>query len=149
MRRISEGQNDLLGGMLGETRGDGGEKPVQGDCYFALVDEADSILIDEARTPLIISALPTEEERAAVECYKWSAKVANQFVEDEDYEYDHDKKTVELTRAGRQKLRMLPKPEAMDTIGMFHIYRAMSSGRSRWNGNSCSIGGTWSTMAKS
>lgn len=123
LRRISEGQNDLLGGMLGETRGDGGEKPVQGDCYFALVDEADSILIDEARTPLIISALPTEEERAAVECYKWSAKVANEFVEDEDYEFDHDKKTVELTRAGRQKLRMLPKPEAMDTIGMFHIYR--------------------------
>jgi preprotein translocase subunit SecA len=123
LRRISEGQNDLLGGMLGQTRGDGGEKPVQGDAYFALVDEADSILIDEARTPLIISALPTEEERLAVECYKWSTAVVKEFVEDEDYEYDHDKKSVELTREGRQKVRMLAKPEAMDTIGMFHIYR--------------------------
>jgi preprotein translocase subunit SecA len=59
----------------------------------------------------------------AVECYKWSTEVVKEFVEDEDYEYDHDKKSVELTREGRQKVRMLPKPEAMDTIGMFHIYR--------------------------
>jgi preprotein translocase subunit SecA len=123
LRRIREGQNDLLGGMLGQTRNEGGEQPVQGDAYFALVDEADSILIDEARTPLIISALPTEEELLAVECYKWSSQVVHEFVEDEDYDFDHDKKTVELTRAGRQKVRTLPKPEAMDTVGMFHIYR--------------------------
>ena len=75
LRRISEGQADFLGGMLGHSRGGGGEKPVQGPPYFALVDEADSILIDEARTPLIISALPTEEQRLAVECHKWSASV--------------------------------------------------------------------------
>jgi len=90
--------------------------------FFALVDEADSILIDEARTPLIISALPTEEERLAVECYKWAAQVAHEFVEDIDYEYDHEKKTVELTREGRRKARALPKPEAMASVGMFHIY---------------------------
>jgi preprotein translocase subunit SecA len=123
LRRIREGQRDLLGGMLGHTAGPDGEQPVQRDPYFALVDEADSILIDEARTPLIISALPTEEEKLMVECYKWAARMANQFTEDEDYEYDHDKKTVELTRAGRRKARMLPKPQAMDTVGMFHIYQ--------------------------
>jgi len=122
LRRIREGQMDLLGGMLGQQAG-ADEKPVQRDAYFALVDEADSILIDEARTPLIISALPTEKERLAVECYKWSAKIAAEFVEDEDYDYDHDKKTVELSRAGRQKVRQLAKPEAMDTVGMFHIYQ--------------------------
>ena len=99
------------------------EKPVQGEPYFALVDEADSILIDEARTPLIISALPTEEQRLAVECYKWSASVINEFVEDDDYEYDHEKKTVELTREGRQKVRLLPKPAEMDTVGMVNIYQ--------------------------
>jgi len=122
LRRIREGQNDLLGAMLGQHRGAGHEKPVQREPFFALVDEADSILIDEARTPLIISALPTEEQKLAVECYKWSAGVIDQFVEDVDYEYDHEKKTAELTREGRQKVRMLPKPEAMDTVGMFHIY---------------------------
>jgi preprotein translocase subunit SecA len=123
LRRIREGQNDLLGGMLANVPTSGGDKPVQGEPYFALVDEADSILIDEARTPLIISALPTEEEKLAVECYKWSATMADEFVEDEDYEYDHDRKTVELTRSGRQKVRSLSKPEAMDTVGMFHIYQ--------------------------
>ncbi len=123
LRRISEGQSDLLGGMLGKGPVAADEKPVQGEPYFALVDEADSILIDEARTPLIISALPTEEERLAVECYKWSASVIGEFVEDDDYEYDHEKKTVELTREGRQKVRLLPKPPAMDTVGMVNIYQ--------------------------
>ena len=73
LRRIREGQTDLLGGMLGQSRRGSSEKPVQREPYFALVDEADSILIDEARTPLIISALPTEEQKLAVECYRWSA----------------------------------------------------------------------------
>ena len=122
LRRIGEGQTDLLGGMLGKGPAAADEKPVQRDPHFALVDEADSILIDEARTPLIISALPTEEERLAVECYKWSASVIKEFVDDEDYEYDHEKKTVELTRDGRQKVRMLAKPEALDTVGMVNIY---------------------------
>ncbi|MEN6451051.1 MAG: preprotein translocase subunit SecA [Thermoguttaceae bacterium] len=123
LRRISEGQTDLLGGMLGQGHAASDEKPVQGDPYFALVDEADSILIDEARTPLIISALPTEEEKLAVECYKWAASVIHEFVEDDDYDYDHEKKTAELTREGRQKVRYLPKPEALDTVGMVNIYQ--------------------------
>lgn len=123
LRRIGEGQTDLLGGMLGKGQGGNNEKPVQRDPYFALVDEADSILIDEARTPLIISALPTDEEKLAVECYKWSTSVIKEFVEDDDYEYDHEKKTAELTREGRQKVRLLPKPEAMDTVGMVNIYQ--------------------------
>ena len=123
LRRIGEGQTDLLVGMLGKGHTAADEKPVQGNPSFALIDEADSILIDEARTPLIISALPTEEQRLAVECYKWSASVIKEFVEDEDYEFDHDKKTAELTREGRQKVRLLDKPPAMDTVGMVNIYQ--------------------------
>jgi preprotein translocase subunit SecA len=123
LRRIGEGQTDLLGGMLGKNQGATDEKPVQGDAHFALVDEADSILIDEARTPLIISALPTEEQKLAVECHKWSASVIKEFVEDDDYEYDHEKKTVELTREGRQKVRRRAKPAEMDSVGMVNIYQ--------------------------
>ena len=122
LRRIAEGQGDLLGGMLGH-RSESSEKPVQGAAYFALVDEADSILIDEARTPLIISALPTEEQKLELECYRWSAAVAGQFVDEEDYDFDHEKKTVELTREGRQKVRTLEKPPELDTMGMVTIYR--------------------------
>ncbi len=123
LRRIGEGQTDLLGGMLGKGPAAADENPVQREPHFALVDEADSILIDEARTPLIISAMPTEEERLAVECYKWSASVIKEFVEDEDYEYDHEKKSVELTREGRLKVRRLSKPEPLDTVGMVNIYQ--------------------------
>ena len=125
LRRIGEGQSDLLGGMLGTGRGQTNEKPVQREARFAVVDEADSILIDEARTPLIISALPTEEEVLEVECYKWCSEVMSEFVEDDDYDYDHEKKTVELTRAGRQKARTLKKPETLDTVGMVNIYQFM------------------------
>ncbi len=123
LRQIAQGQTDLIGGMLGKIEAGKDEKPVQRDPYFALVDEADSILIDEASTPLIISALPTEEEKLAVECYKWSAKVIGEFIEDEDYEYDHEKRKVELTREGRQKARLMSKPDVMDKVGMVNIYQ--------------------------
>jgi len=122
LRRIAEGQTDLLGAMLGQRQA-ASEEPVQREPFFALVDEADSILIDEARTPLIISALPTEEQKVAVECYKWSASVVHQFAEEVDYQYDHEKRKAELTREGRQKVRQLPKPPVLDKVGMVNIYR--------------------------
>ena len=121
-RRIGEGQTDFLGGMLGTSGEAGGDKPVQRPPHFILVDEADSILIDEARTPLIISALPTEAQRIAVESYKWAAGSPQQFVEDEHYDYDHEKRSVELTSEGRRLVRELPKPAAMNSVGMFTIY---------------------------
>jgi preprotein translocase subunit SecA len=124
LRRIGEGQVDFLGSMLAGNgqAGGGGEKPVQNDPFFIVVDEADSILIDEARTPLIISALPTEEQKVEVECYRWAADHASQFVEDEHYEYDYKKKTVELNADGRRLARQLAKPDALAAIGMFTIY---------------------------
>lgn len=122
LRQIGEGQTDFLGGMLGVSGSADNEKPVQRSPFFILVDEADSILIDEARTPLIIGALPSEEQRIAVEAYKWAASVAPEFEEDEDYDYDHEEKKVELTPEGRRLVRTLPKPDAMHSIGMFNIY---------------------------
>jgi preprotein translocase subunit SecA len=120
-RRISEGQRDLFGAMLGGA-GSGNEEPVQGELNFMLVDEADSILIDEARTPLIISALPGEEEEIEAEAYRWAAKHSPEFVEDEHFEYDHKDKMVELTLAGRRKVRETPKPPAMDRMPLSTIY---------------------------
>jgi preprotein translocase subunit SecA len=120
-RRISEGQRDLFGAMLGEA-GRGNEQPVQGELHFMLVDEADSILIDEARTPLIISALPGEDEELEAEAYRWAAKNTGEFVEDEHYEYDHKEKTVELNLAGRRRVREISKPDAMDRMPLSSIY---------------------------
>lgn len=123
-RRIDEGARDLFGEMLSgaAAASSGGEKPVQRDLHFMLVDEADSILIDEARTPLIISAIPGAEEAIAAEAYQWAAANAAEFVEDEHYEYHHKEKRVDLTLAGRRRVRELPKPPAMDTLPLSEIY---------------------------
>lgn len=68
----------------------------QRELHFAIVDEADSILVDEARTPLIISA-PAVTSGSA---YAQFAKVARQLKEDKDYEKDEKRKSVVLTDEG-------------------------------------------------
>ncbi len=120
IRRINQVNSDIFGG--GSRGGSGGEKPVQREAYFCLVDEADSVLIDEARTPLIISALPGDDEQIAVACYGWAHKVQGEFVEDEDYEYDYEKKKVELLMQGRQKVRSLQHPEGIRDVGLIDLY---------------------------
>lgn len=72
----------------------------QRDLHFAIVDEADSILIDEARTPLIISA-PSVTSGSA---YQQFSKVVRQLERDTHYEVDEKRKTVILTDVGTDKL---------------------------------------------
>lgn len=124
LRRLKQDRLEFLD-TLGSSSGSkapAGERPVQRDPYFALVDEADSILIDEARTPLIISAIGDDHEESIRASHAWSASVADQFKEDEHYEYDHEKKKVELNAAGRQLVRALPQPEEMDGVGLIDSY---------------------------
>jgi len=68
----------------------------QRDLHYAIVDEVDSILIDEARTPLIISAPAT----ASGASYDQFARVARQLKETEHYEKDEKRKSVVLTDEG-------------------------------------------------
>ena len=68
----------------------------QRELHYAIVDEVDSILIDEARTPLIISAPATASGAA----YAQFAKVVRQLKETEHYEKDEKRKSVVLTDAG-------------------------------------------------
>ena len=72
------------------------ETVVQRGHFFALVDEVDSILIDEARVPLILSG-PSED---ASEVYKMSADVAKQLVVEVDYTIDEKFKAIQLTQDG-------------------------------------------------
>jgi len=86
---------------------------------FAIVDEVDSILIDEARTPLIISG-PTEDRS---EFYRTIDKVVRELIEDEDA-YDHDEKQrqVMLTEYGSEKVEdMLAQGGHLtsDTAGLY------------------------------
>ncbi len=72
----------------------------QRELNFAIVDEVDSILIDEARTPLIISA-PSVTSGTA---YAQFAKVVRQLIKDKDFETDEKRKTVILTDPGVEKI---------------------------------------------
>nr|YP_010952173.1 preprotein translocase subunit SecA [Gloiopeltis furcata]WMP13842.1 preprotein translocase subunit SecA [Gloiopeltis furcata] len=69
---------------------------VQTDFFFAIIDEVDSILIDEARTPLIISG-PCE---AQTDKYNISKTIAQKLVQDIDYEVDEKTRNVTLTEEG-------------------------------------------------
>lgn len=72
---------------------------VQRDLNYAIIDEVDSILIDEARTPLIISG-PAEE---STDLYYRSAQLARRLLEGEDFSVDEKAKTVSLTLEGAKK----------------------------------------------
>jgi len=70
---------------------------------FAVVDEVDSILIDEARTPLIISA-PAEE---STDQYRQMARIAEQLVENRDYNVDEKLKAISLSEDGIARVEQL------------------------------------------
>jgi len=75
---------------------------------YAIVDEADSVLIDEAVTPLIISGEgPNAESTAA---YQQAAKLVRQFEFEQHYRIDHRYREVHLTEAGRRLLDELREP---------------------------------------
>jgi preprotein translocase subunit SecA len=76
---------------------------VQRELNYAIVDEVDSILIDEARTPLIISGMP---ESAADTYYRFAA-IIPRLKEGEDYEVDEKKRQVAPTEAGVEKVEKL------------------------------------------
>ncbi len=79
------------------------EDCVQRDYYYAIVDEVDSILIDEARTPLIISG-PSEE---STEKYYIANSIIPKLKEGEDYEVDEKENTAVLTEKGIAKAEKL------------------------------------------
>jgi len=75
------------------------EELAQGDLNFAIVDEVDSILIDEARTPLIISG-PAEK---STHLYTQANTIIPAFQKETDYTLDEESKTVSLTEDGIAK----------------------------------------------
>jgi preprotein translocase subunit SecA len=115
----------------------GREKPTDGTSHyhtFAVVDEVDNILIDEARTPLIISGAP----EAAADWYGKFAKLAPQlvpgktpegmdpqmkkrFIADFDYEFDEKHKTVAVTEQGVEKAERFLRIDHLYTAANGHL----------------------------
>lgn len=113
---------DFLGQGSRERWNSEGDQPVQRGMHFALVDEADSILIDEARTPLIIGSLGDEARDAVIATYQWAARHAPDFIEETHYEIEEETRRVELSAKGRQLLRNLPRPELIRNVPLVDLY---------------------------
>ncbi len=102
------------------------EDQAQRGHYFAVVDEVDSILIDEARTPLIISA-PAQEP---TEKYYKFAKLVDQLSADGDYEIDEKLRTVHLTERGTLKIEKILGVENLyekDFSTLHHLEEALKA----------------------
>jgi preprotein translocase subunit SecA len=113
---ITYGTNNELGfDYLRDNMADDIAECVQRGHNFAIVDEVDSILIDEARTPLIISG-PTEDE---VKWYGEFAKIVGRMKIDVHYEVDEKKRTISVTEEGIDVVE--------DQLGIENLYDAVNT----------------------
>ncbi len=96
------------------------EHMVQRGHHYAIVDEVDSILIDEARTPLIISGPASD----VTKLYYQFASIARSLTRDTDYEVDEEKKTVMPTEAGIEKVeRQLGVTNLYDAVATNYVHQ--------------------------
>ncbi|MCB9802649.1 preprotein translocase subunit SecA [Candidatus Nomurabacteria bacterium] len=117
---ITYGTNNEFGfDYLRDNMAQDKKDQVQRDLTFAIVDEVDSILIDEARTPLIISA-PAEESASQ---YQQFSQLVNQLVENTDYNIDEKMRTATLTEDGVRKVeKLLGVDNIYETHGLVTIH---------------------------
>jgi preprotein translocase subunit SecA len=98
---------------------------VQQGHAFAIVDEVDSILIDEARTPLIISGMVSDSAK----WYQTFARVAPRLTADVDYEVDESKYQVAVTEAGVAKVEEILQLDNLydnvNTMLVHHLHNAL------------------------
>lgn len=95
---------------------------------FAIIDEVDSVLIDEARTPLIISA-PSEE---AESLYKTFAGIARKLDRDTDYIVDEKLRAIEMTDAGIEKTeKLLGIPNLYTESGVKNVHHLENAVRAK------------------
>ncbi|WP_250290253.1 preprotein translocase subunit SecA [Frankia sp. CiP1_Cm_nod1] len=113
---ITYGTNNEFGfDYLRDNMSWSGDELVQRGHSFAVVDEVDSILIDEARTPLIISGPADNPTR----WYTEFSRIAPALVRDVDYEVEEGKRTVAITESGVAKVE--------DQLGIDNLYESVNT----------------------
>ncbi|HEY1178164.1 MAG TPA: preprotein translocase subunit SecA [Phytomonospora sp.] len=113
---ITYGTNNEFGfDYLRDNMAHSKEGLVQRGHNFAIVDEVDSILIDEARTPLIISGPAEHSSR----WYTEFAKIIARLKRDEDYDVDEGKRTIAISESGVAKVE--------DRLGVDNLYESTNT----------------------
>lgn len=124
---ITYGTNNEFGfDYLRDNMATSNDMLVQRPYNYAIIDEVDSILIDEARTPLIISG---KLEKSA-DTYKLMAKIAPKLTKDVDYEVDEKNKNVILTEEGIDKAeKLIGCKDLFDISNQFahHLLQALKA----------------------
>jgi len=125
---ITYGTNNEFGfDYLRDNMAQAPEQLVQREQFFAIIDEADSILIDEARTPLIISG----QAEASADLYQRFAQIVPKLKVDDDYVLDEKERAVSITNAGITKVESalgidnLYAPE--NVVFAYHLEEALKA----------------------
>ena len=103
-----QGLPAALMAKIADGAGSGTDRLVQRGLHYAIVDEADSILIDEAVTPLIISGEAPNPEQ--VEAFRQAASLSTSLEITQHYKVNQRYREVDLTEAGKERLAELCKP---------------------------------------
>jgi preprotein translocase subunit SecA len=117
-RLILGGLKGLSSTLLARIAGSSGhvtDRLIQRGLHYAVVDEADSILIDESVTPLIISGDAPNPEQ--IESFQQAREIAEQLQPEVDYKINHRYREIELTKQGEAHLETL-------TSGLGGFWRA-------------------------
>jgi preprotein translocase subunit SecA len=107
--------NELAFDYLRDNMTSSADSLVQRGHHFALVDEVDSILIDEARTPIIISGPADHTPR----WYKEFAEIVRSMKREEHYEVDEGKRTIAITESGVARVE--------DRLGIENLYDSVNT----------------------
>jgi preprotein translocase subunit SecA len=115
---VKAGARARLDSWLGSSQGAAGPTPLLRGLFYAIVDEADSVLIDEARTPLIISA--EHEDANGRSHYEQALALAASLNADEHYRLRIKERSIELSEAGKAAVAEF----AQGLDGLWRVSRA-------------------------
>ena len=121
LRRKAE-EGGVVDRLLGNAAAADAVKPLQREPYFMLVDEADSVLIDDAGTPLIIATDAGPAPAVDAARYRWAGAAAERLTEKEHYLFFPRERRMELTALGRQVVRALPQSRELADVGWRTLY---------------------------
>jgi preprotein translocase subunit SecA len=131
IKQHARGTHHPIDTMALLNRGGGSQDPVQRRLHYAIVDEADSILIDESRTPLIIAGPSRPSELGWA--YEWSDRLAQRFRLRHDFEIKPEKRQLTWTDSGRARLeKVLRETSTPSVSGESWQNLILNALRARW-----------------
>jgi preprotein translocase subunit SecA len=119
--RLVSGNSAQRPRRAGGVNSSDGEEQVQRGHYFALVDEADSILIDDARTPLVIG-LTVPNDGGTIHLLRWSRMAAARLEAGTHFIYEPDQRNAGLTDRGCRRVLLSKKPSLLDSVDSEQIF---------------------------